>query len=94
MKIDLDKYYTESDLARYCVKKTFEILGDNWDRVIEPSAGAGSFLEFLPRDTLAYDIMPEDSRVVGQDYLSVDLPFMERSLVIGNPPLAELTSCQ
>ena len=26
-KIDLDKYYTPKDLAKYCIDKTFEIIG-------------------------------------------------------------------
>jgi hypothetical protein len=58
-KIDFDKYYTEDDLARYCVEKTFEVLGNNWDRIIEPSAGSGAFLKYLPDNTFAYDILPE-----------------------------------
>ena len=47
-KIPLDKYYTEDALAKYCVEKTFEILGSDWDRIIEPSAGAGAYLKYLP----------------------------------------------
>ena len=27
MKIDNDKYYTPIDLAKYCIDKTFEIIG-------------------------------------------------------------------
>ena len=34
-KIPLDKYYTEDSLAEYCVKKTYEILGSEWDRIIQ-----------------------------------------------------------
>lgn len=47
-KIPLDKYYTEDLLAKHCVEKTFEILGSDWDRIIEPSAGAGAYLKYLP----------------------------------------------
>ena len=43
-KLAYDKYYTESDLAKYCVEKTFETIGSDWERVIEPSVGAGAFL--------------------------------------------------
>lgn len=38
-KIANDKYYTEDSIAKYCVEKTFEILGTDWVRIIEPSAG-------------------------------------------------------
>ena len=85
-KIPYDKYYTEDELAKYCVEKTFEILGDDWERIIEPSAGAGAYLKYLPKDTLAYDILPEADGIVTADYREVKLPYIERSLVIGNPP--------
>ena len=85
-KIAHDKYYTEDQLAKYCVDKTYEILGSDWDRIIEPSAGAGAYLKYLPADTLAYDILPEADGITIADYREVKLPYMERSLVIGNPP--------
>ncbi len=85
-KIPLDKYYTEDALAKHCVDKTYEIIGDDWDRIIEPSAGAGAYLKYLPKDTLAYDIAPEADGIITQDYRTVELPYMEKSLVIGNPP--------
>lgn len=85
-KIENDKYYTEDKLAKYCVEKTFEILGDEWDRIIEPSAGAGAYLKYLPANTLAYDIAPEAENIAQADYREVELPHLERSLVIGNPP--------
>ena len=85
-KIDKDKYYTEDSVAQYCVEKTFEILGADWDRIIEPSAGEGAFLKFLPKNTIAYDIEPENDGIIQTDYREVKLPYMEKSLVIGNPP--------
>ena len=85
-KIKNDKYYTEDNLAKYCVNKTFEVIGNDWDRIIEPSAGAGSFLKYLPEATIAYDILPEAEQVIQADYREVELPFIEKSLVIGNPP--------
>lgn len=85
-KIANDKYYTEDQLAKYCVDKTFEVLGSEWDRIIEPSAGAGAYLKYLPEDTLAYDILPEGDNITCIDYREVKLPYMEKSLVIGNPP--------
>lgn len=85
-KIAFDKYYTEDELAKYCVEKTYEILGTDWDRIIEPSAGAGAYLKYLPENTLAYDILPEADGIQVADYREVELPYMEKSLVIGNPP--------
>ena len=86
-KIENDKYYTEDNLAKYCVEKTFEILGSDWDRIIEPAAGAGAFLKYLPKEkTLAYDILPEKEGIIQADYREINLPYMEKSLVITNPP--------
>ena len=42
-KIELDKYYTSDDLAKYCVEKTKEIIGEeNITEYLEPSAGSGT----------------------------------------------------
>ena len=75
-KIQNDKYYTSPDLAEYCVKKTREVIGeDNIIEYIEPSAGSGVFLDYLDKPYLAYDIEPEDDRVVKADWLGVDLDY-------------------
>jgi hypothetical protein len=62
------------------------VLGNDWDRIIEPSAGAGVYLKYLPEDTLSYDIAPDAEGIMTADYREIELPYMERSLVIGNPP--------
>lgn len=86
-KIKLDKYYTNDKLAKYCVEKTKEIIGEeNITEWLEPSAGAGVFLNHLPSNTVAYDIEPEDSRVIKQDFLELDLDYKKGRCVIGNPP--------
>ena len=72
----LDKYYTPSELAEYIVNKTKEIIGEqNITEYVEPSAGAGAFLDYLDKPYLAYDIEPEDSRVMKQDYLELELEY-------------------
>jgi hypothetical protein len=86
-KIVNDKYYTSPDLAKYIVSKTNEIIGlENITEYIEPSAGAGVFLDYLDKPYLAYDIKPEDNRIVKQDWLTVDLEYKSGRCVIGNPP--------
>ena len=73
-KIELDKYYTPKELVEYCVNKTKEIIGEqNIVEYLEPSAGGGVFLDYLDKPYLAYDIEPEDDRIVKQDYLNLDL---------------------
>lgn len=84
-KIPLDKYYTPSDLAKYCIDKTFEIIGEeNITEIIEPSAGNGSFSNQL--DCIAYDLYPEGDNIIQQDYLELDLEYKRGRLIIGNPP--------
>ena len=86
-KIQNDKYYTSPELAKYCVEKTKEIIGsENITEYIEPSAGAGVFLDYLDKPYLAYDIEPEDDRIIKQDYLTVDLEYKKGRCIIGNPP--------
>ena len=86
-KISLDKYYTSPELAKYVVDKTKEIIGDeNITEYIEPSAGAGVFLDYLNKPYFAYDIEPEDKRVIKQDYLDLDIEYEKGRCVIGNPP--------
>lgn len=86
-KIDNDKYYTSSDLAKYCVNKTKEIIGEeNVTEWLEPSAGSGAFLDYLPLATVAYDILPDDERIIKQNFLDLDLLYKKGRCIVGNPP--------
>ena len=49
------------------------------------------FLDYLPDSTLAYDIKPEDKRIVKQDYLSLDLEYKKGRCILGNPPFGFMT---
>jgi len=92
MKIELDKYYTSTELAKHCVEQTKEIIGiSNITEYIEPSAGNGVFLDILESenvDYLAYDIEPEDisCRIQKQDFLKLDSSYKKGRCIIGNPP--------
>jgi hypothetical protein len=44
------------------------------------------FLDYLDKPYLAYDIEPEDDRVVKQDYLTLNLDYKKGRCIIGNPP--------
>src|SRR5574344_2989200 len=91
-KIENDKYYTSSELAEYCVRKTEEIIGkENITEYLEPSAGSGVFLYFLDKPYLAYDIEPEDNknRIIKADYLSLDMEYKKGRCIIGNPPFGD-----
>lgn len=86
-KIPNDKYYTPPSIAEYCVQKTKEIIGvENITEYLEPSGGAGVFLNYLPQGTFSCDIEPEDNRVVQGNFLELDLSYKKGRCVIGNPP--------
>ena len=86
-KIKHDKYFTPPDLAKYVVDKTKEVIGEeNIVEYIEPSAGAGVFLDYLDKPYLACDIEPEDDRIIKQDFLKVELEYKKGRCIIGNPP--------
>ena len=84
-KIENDKYYTHVDLAKYCINKTFKIIGEeNITDIIEPSAGNGSFSNQL--DCTAYDLYPEGDNIIKQDYLTLNETYKKGRLIIGNHP--------
>ena len=84
-KIELDKYYTPSDLAKHCIDKTYEVIGkENIVEIIEPSAGNGSFS--LQLECKAYDIKPDHDSIIQQDFLELSEEYAKGRLIIGNPP--------
>ena len=86
-KIENDKYYTDPKLASYCVNRMKEIIGeDNITEYIEPSAGAGVFLNYFDKPFMAFDIEPEDARIIKADWRAVDIGYKPGRCVIGNPP--------
>ena len=81
-----DKYYTPPHIAKLCIDRVYEIIGeDNISEIIEPSAGNGSFSNQI-ENCIAYDIEPEHENIVEQDYLSLDIDYKPKRLIIGNPP--------
>lgn len=90
MKIKDDKYYTSDYLAKNLTKKAVEIIGlDNISEFLEPSAGNGVFLKYLPKSYLAYDILPESPEIIKGNFLDIDLNYKKGRCIIGNPPFGE-----
>lgn len=89
-----EQYFTPDDVARSCVDRLGTLFPiDSWDRIVEPSAGDGAFLRFLPPTTVAIDIAPQADNIVSADFLTwmpEPLPNPAgRTLVIGNPPFGQ-----
>lgn len=87
-KHTLDKFYTKPEIALSCIEKIVNI--DQFDLIVEPSAGNGSFSNQLPSKTLALDLEPENELITKKDWFSFN---NERNtnkiLVIGNPPFGQ-----
>ena len=94
-KLHLDKYYTPQSFADYCIQKVIEVIGiENITELVESSAGNGAFLnsfeKFLPNIPYqAYDIEPEDDRIVKQDYLELEMEYKVGRVVGFNFPFGK-----
>lgn len=91
----LDKFYTVPTISQKCI----DMVGSRykwceWDLVIEPSAGNGSFLNLLPtNNNIGIDIEPEHNDIIKQDFLTYSPPKDKTNiLVIGNPPFGRVSS--
>jgi hypothetical protein len=95
-KAGLDKFYTKPGTVEKCLKILEDSYEwDEWDEVIEPSAGNGRFLEKIPHThKIGLDIMPEHPDVIKQDFFEYAHPghINKRILCIGNPPFGRSCS--
>jgi predicted RNA methylase len=97
IKIDpvykLDQFFTKTDIAVQCVKEVGCLYPlDQFDLIIEPSAGTGSFVKALPPNKKLAIEIDSDLCNANPDYLCqsfFDYKPADNSgkiLVIGNPP--------
>jgi hypothetical protein len=91
----LDKFYTIPTIAEKCLQKIGDMYSwTEWDIVVEPSAGNGSFLTRIPtNNSIGIDICPEHNDIIKQDFLTYTPPNdLQNILVIGNPPFGRVSS--
>jgi hypothetical protein len=90
----LDKFYTQPSYAKHCIDIVKERYAD-FNFVIEPSVGNGSFFNQLPYPhKIGIDIMPEmdiTSTILKMDFFRYS-NVLEKTLVIGNPPFGKTSS--
>jgi hypothetical protein len=85
----LDQYYTKQNVAKFCVEKFNELVENinDYGNVIEPSAGCGNILQYLPNHTVALDLEPKSDNIQYGDYLLFQPNLKSgKVLVFGNPP--------
>lgn len=92
----IDKFYTKLETVNTCVD-LFYLKNNinNNDLIIEPSAGNGSFSEKISEhhyNLKAYDIMPENNKIIKQDFLELDTNTIDDVHFIGNPPFGRQSS--
>lgn len=92
---NLDKFYTIPEVSAKCLDHVASIYGwTEWDIVIEPSAGNGSFLKQIPlSNKIGIDIAPEAEDIIEKDFLTyTPPPHSGKILVVGNPPFGRVSS--
>ncbi len=88
----MDLYTTTKEAAEKCVQVMQDAMRDvglspDAYMYVDPSAGRGSFLEVLPVDTVAMDILPQHPSVKRQEFLTWVPTDDKRYAVVGAPPL-------
>ena len=88
----LDKFYTKPDIANLCYNYFTDVINVNKEDIfLEPSAGSGNFIDILERNNhkfIAYDIKPDNEKIIKQDFLSLN-DFPNVTYTIGNPPFGK-----
>lgn len=87
-EISKEQFFTTDKNALFCLSK---VNIKNYERVIEPSAGNGSFSNKI-ENCIAYDIEPMADNIIKQDFLKLKIERGEKTLVIGNPPFGRQSS--
>lgn len=86
VKDALDRFYTKPEAAKKCIELIKNL--NEYDVIIEPSAGSGSFSNLLR--CKAFDINPAADGIEAANWFEVDkTSFPLNSLVIGNPPFGQ-----
>jgi hypothetical protein len=96
-RIGNEIFYTKKEITKICcdIIDSKKIINKS-DIIIEPSAGIGSFIEFIKKLTdnyIFYDIEPKHDEILEQDFLKINLKTFESKIhIIGNPPFGRQSS--
>ena len=86
--MNLDQFYTREEDAKSCLKRLESFFSlDDFDRIVEPSAGTGIFSDLLPKEkTESLDLDPKRDFIREQDFFDYYPSSGSNILTIGNPP--------
>lgn len=91
MKNNLDQFYTQEKVAKFCSDIVKEFFNISKYKILEPSAGEGVFLKFF-NNFYACDIDPKNDLIEKKDFLKDDIKDKlgnDKILTIGNPPFGK-----
>lgn len=91
----LDKFYTVPNYSKKCIDKVFEFYNiHDFDLIVEPSAGNGSFFtQIHGENKIGIDISPDNPNLLKMDFFDYVPPIDKKNiLVIGNPPFGKVSS--
>jgi|LauGreDrversion4_2_1035121.scaffolds.fasta_scaffold21154_3 hypothetical protein len=93
---NIDKFYTNIHIVHDCLNQ-FKLFYNinNFDLVIEPSAGSGNFLLNITNlNKIGLDIKPEHNSIIKQDFFDYmpNTHIYKNILTIGNPPFGKVCS--
>ena len=100
----IDKFYTKVSIVNLCINyiKQYLKINKKDDLIIEPSAGNGAFIsaiKTLSDNYKFYDIKPENTEIIKQDFLEFKYEDILKKLnknnkihLIGNPPFGRQSS--
>ena len=89
---DFDKFYTHPEVAKRFVDTINKYAPlEEFDLIIEPSAGSGNILQYLPLNAIGMDIEPEGDNILQQDFFAYESPYRPltnniRIATVTNPP--------
>jgi len=91
---NLDKFYTVPNIAIKCLDQIGSLFPwPEWNLVVEPSAGNGSFFINIPSDKkIGMDISPDHADIIQQDFFTYTPVHNGKILVVGNPPFGRVCS--
>jgi len=87
----LDQFYTNPEIAKECLKKLNDLIDLNqFDHLLEPSAGTGSFYSLLDKKKrIGLDIDPKLREIRKMNFFDYSPEKSGRIATIGNPPFGK-----
>jgi hypothetical protein len=90
----MDQFYTRPEIARDCIQTLLQHMSfDDYDIILEPSAGQGSFYNLLPvSKRQGVDLEPKCDGVDKMNFFDFIPEENAKYCVVGNPPFGRISS--